>query len=84
MYPTARARHRARQTQHQWGQFTGSVDSWPTNGIGRGWVVSIIVPAYTGEFEYITSYTDVVQGIVCGYVSLVSHTHFPTSIIVNK
>ena len=29
-----------------------------SNGIGRGWVVSIIVRAYAGEFEK-TSYTEI-------------------------
>ena len=39
------------------------------NGIGRGWVVRIIAPAYAGEFEY--SYTErhLARSMVCGYVS---------------
>ena len=45
------------------------------NGIGRGWVVSIITPTYTGEFEYKYIATQnislLARGMVCGYVSLV-------------
>ena len=42
------------------------------NGIGRGWVESIIAPAYAGEFElYTQNLSHLARGMMCEYVSLV-------------